>query len=187
MEKAIYYGERAAAINPDNQRILSILEYLRLISGDLQAAIYEANQALEINPKSLFILDAIGWILTLAGEWKQGTFLAEKAITLNPCHRPIAHDALWVNYISQKEYHLAYQEACSRTRHPVLFWDPLIRASTAGLLGRLDEGKRFTEQVMDLKPDFVEEGRKLINHFIKFDDIAETIIEGLDRSGVKIK
>jgi hypothetical protein len=63
----------------------------------------------------------------------------------------------------------------------------LIRASTAGLLGRLDEGKRFTEQVMDLKPDFAEEGRKLIGHFIKFDDIAEKIIEGLDRSGVKIK
>ena len=184
LEKAIYYAEKAAAINPNNQRILTMLAYVRMTSGELQAAIYEANHALEINPNSLVLLDGIGWILTLSGEWDLGPRLAEKAITLNPCHRPIAHDALWVNYIRQEKYDLAYKEACSRARHSTLFWDPLIRASTAGILGKDKEAGAFAKMLLSLRPDFPTEGRKLISNFIKFDEIAERIIAGLIRAGI---
>jgi tetratricopeptide (TPR) repeat protein len=184
LEKAIYYAEKAAAINPNNQRNLTMLAYVRFTSGELQSAIYEANQAFEINPNSLFMLDGLGWLLTLSGEWDLGPRLAEKAITLNPCHRPIAHDALWVNHLRQEEFDLAYKQACSRSRHSTLFWDPLIRASTAGILEKDKEAGEFAKMLLSLRPDFPTEGRKLISHFIKFDDIAERIIAGLIRAGI---
>lgn len=187
LEKAIYYAEKAAAINPNGQRTLTILAYARMISGELQAAVYEAKRALEINPNSLVVLDGIGWLLTLSGEWDLGPRLAEKAIRLNPCHRPIAHDALWVNYIRQEKYDRAYKEACARARHATLFWDPLIRASTAGILGKDKEAGEFAKKLLSLRPDFPREGRKLISNFIKFDDIAERITEGLIRSGIEFE
>jgi TolB-like protein len=187
LEKAIYYAEKAAAINPNNQRNLTMLAYVRFTSGELQSAIYEANQAFEINPNSLFMLDAIGWLLTLSGEWDLGPRLAEKAITLNPCHRAIAHDALWVNHLRQEEFDLAYKQACARARHSTLFWDPLIRASTAGILGKDNEAGEFATKLLSLRPDFPLEGRTLISKFIKFDDIAERIIAGLTRAGLEFE
>jgi hypothetical protein len=71
-------------------------------------------------------------------------------------------------------------------RKPAIFWYPLAKASTLGLLGKIDEGKKFAESLMQLKPDFKERGRVLIGRYIKFDDIAECVIEGLDKVGIAI-
>ena len=55
-----------------------------------------------------------------------------------------------------------------------------------GLLGRIEEGKKFAKDLIQLKPDFQERGRVLIGRYIKFDDIADLVIQGLDKVGVKI-
>ena len=185
LDLAVGYAEKAAVINPNNQRILAILAMIRLSSNDLSSAIHEAHRALALNPNSLFIMDGLAWILTLSGDWENGPSLAEKAIKLNPYHRAIAHDALWVNYLRQQKFELAYEEACARQRS-WLFWDPLIQASTLGLLGREKKGKHYAQQLLQLRPDFPEKGKKLISNYIKFEEISNYISEGLRRSGVGI-
>ena len=67
------------------------------------------------------------------------------------------------------------------------FWAPLSRATTAGLLGRLDEGKAAVAELLTLKPEFRERGRILIGHGIKFEDITSRLEEGLANCGLKIK
>jgi len=184
--KASFYAEKAALLNPNNQRVLTGLAYARMTAGELSSAINEARQALELSPESLFMLDGIAWLLTLCGEWELGPELAQKVIKLNPYHREIAHDALWVNYLRKGEYNLAYVEACSRKRYSTLFWDSLIRASTCGLMGKTEEGEKFVNSLLQLRPDFPANGRKLVNKFIKFQDISEKILTGLRVSGLKI-
>jgi adenylate cyclase len=184
--KATLYAEKAAVINPNNQRVLAGLAYARMTAGELSSAINEASQALSLNPESLFMLDGIGWLLTLCGDWERGPHLAQKAVTLNPCHRAIAHDALWVNYLRQEKYDLAYMEACARKRYSTLFWDSLIRTSTCGLMGKIEEGKNFANTLLLLRPDFPTNGIKLIRNFVKFDDIAERIQTGLQLAGLDI-
>lgn len=185
LDKAVEYAEKAAFINPNNQRILGILAMVRLYSNELAAAINEAHRALELNPNSLFVLDGLAWILTLAGDWENGPCLAEKAIRLNPYLRAIAYDALWVNYLRQQKYELAYEEACNRHR-PWLFWDPLMKASTLGLLNNKAKGQEFAQKLLQLRPDFPQKGRQLIGNFIKFEEIAWRIEEGLRRVGLDI-
>jgi TolB-like protein len=185
LERAVEYAEKAASINPNNQRIRAILAMARLYSNELAAAINEAHRALALNPHSLFVLDGLAWILTLAGDWENGPCLAEKAIRLNPYHRAIAHDALWVDYLRQQQFELAYEEACNRHR-PDLFWDPLIKASTLGLLDKKTEGQEFAQKLLQLRPDFPQKGRQLIGNFIKFEEIASRIEEGLRRVGLEI-
>ena len=67
-----------------------------------------------------------------------------------------------------------------------VFWDPLVKASTLGLLGRPNEGEAFAEILLEIKPDFPEKGRVLIGHYIKFKEISERVIEGLNRLGLKV-
>lgn len=70
---------------------------------------------------------------------------------------------------------------------PAVFWYPLAKASTLGLLGRYEEGEAFVKKLLDLKPDFPEKGRALIGHYIKFKEIVESVIDGLNKVGLNIE
>jgi len=138
-----------------------------------------------LNPNSLFILDGIGYLMTLLGEWERGPALIRKAMALNPYYKPVVHYALWLDCFRRKEYQQAHLET-QRLKRPSVFWDPLAKAVTLGLLGRYKEGKHFVKNLLELKPDFSERGRILIKHYIKFEDIVERVIDGLQKVGLNI-
>jgi adenylate cyclase len=184
--KAIEFAEKGVQLNPDNQRARGILGFVRMLDNEIQGALAETECALALNPKALFILDGIAYLMTLLGEWERGPALIRKAIRLNPYYKPIVHYALWVDYLRQEEYERAHLET-QRLRRPSIFWDPLAKAATLGLLGGYEEGGKFVKSLLKLKPDFPSRGRILIKHYIKFDDIAERVIEGLHKVGLKIE
>jgi len=93
---------------------------------------------------------------------------------------------LWVDRVRQGDYQEAYLETMN-FRTPLLFWDPLMKAATFGLLGRYEEGKRAVEDLLKLKPDFSTRGRILIGRYIKFEDILERTIDGLRKSGLHVE
>jgi adenylate cyclase len=63
-----------------------------------------------------------------------------------------------VNWICQGDCEKAYIETLN-LRTPLLFWDPLIKAATLGLTGRIEEGKKAGEDLLKLKPDFHSRGK----------------------------
>ena len=186
LEKAVEYAEKGVRMNPNNQRNVLILALVRFYSNELSAAIIEAKRALELNPNSLFLLDGLAFIMMLSGEWEHGAALARKAIRRNPYHRSIVHDALWADYLRQGNYDRAYIETMSR-RRPASFWYHLAKASTLGLLGRIEEGKKYIENLLELRPDFPSRGRILIGHYIKFEEIVQCIVDGLEAAGLRIE
>ena len=44
----------------------------------------------------------------------------------------------------------------------------------------------MVEDLLKLKPDFPTRGRVLIKHYIKFEEIVERMIEGLNKVGLSI-
>jgi len=186
LEKAIEFAEKGVRMNPSNQRALAILALIRFYSNELISALEEVDRALELNPNSLFVLDGLAYIMILAGQWQRGTELARKAIRINPCYRPAVHYALWVDCLRQKNYEGAYLETMG-LRRPDVFWYPLAKAATLGLLGRYAEGEKFVNKLLELKPDFLSKGRVLIGHYIKFEQIVERVLEGLRNVGLQIE
>ena len=158
----------------------------RLLNNQLSEGLIEARKALALNPSSLIYLDTIGYGLALLGDWEQGCALIQRAMKLNPYIRAYNYYVLCWNWLRRKEYEKAYIETL-KFRLPSLFWDPLLRAITLGLLGRTKEGNRNVEEVLKLKPDFPARGRLLIRHFIKSDELVELHIEGLKKSGLDLK
>ena len=123
--------------------------------------------------------------IILMGAWERGPSLIDKIIRLNPFYGNYVHFALWVNCLRQKNFAEAYHETLKHNR-PALFWDHLARASTFGLLGNIEGGRKVADQLLNLKPDFTEHGRRLIGHFIKFEDIVERVIKGLKAVGIEV-
>jgi adenylate cyclase len=185
LEKALAFAERGVRLNPHDQRARAVLAFVRMLRNELPAARKELESALALNPNSLIILDGIGYLMTLLGDWERGPTLIRKIIRLNPFYNPVVHYALWVNWIRQAEYEQAYLETLNYNT-PSLFWEPLAKAATLGLLGRSEEGKRAAEELLRLKPDFPTRGRVLIGHYIKFAEVFDCVIEGLRSVGVDL-
>ena len=183
--KALEYAEKGARLNPDQQSSRCILAFARMLTDDIAAARQEIKLAFELNPKSLYMMDGIGYIKTLLGEWELGPSLIQKVMRLNPYYKPVVHYALWVDCLRQHDFQKAYLETTG-LRRPAIFWYPLARASTFGLLNKIDEGRKYARDLLQLKPDFKERGRIMIGRYIKFDNIADLIIEGWDRVGVTV-
>jgi hypothetical protein len=131
-------------------------------------------------------MDMIGHVMAPLGDWDQGTELIRKAIELNPFHRPYVYHVLCADWLRKKEYEKAYLETLN-FRFPAAFWDPLLQSSTLGHLGRTDEGSRYVEALLTIKPDFPERGRALIKHWVKSEELEQCIIHGSRKSGLEIK
>ncbi len=185
LDQALAFALKGLRLTPDDQRTHSVMALIHLLRNDLEAGRMQAERALQLGPETLFILDGIGYILTLMGEWERGPALIEKAIRRNPFYSNYVHYALWLNWIRQGDYDLAYQETMKLNR-PADFWDHLTKAATLGLRGDIEEGRRCAAELLRLKPDFPQRGRRLIRYFIKFDDIFDRVLAGLEAVGVNI-
>ena len=186
LDKSIAYAEKGVHLNPDNQRARVILGFVRMACNEMSAALVETEKALALNPRSLLMLDLIGYSLTLLGQWDRGPAIIRKAMQLNPYYHNHSHHALWLDWIRQEQYEKAHLETLNY-RTPSLFWVPLMKAATYSFLGRYDEGRRESKNLLKLKPDFNNRGRVLIKHYIKFDDIVERLIESLNKVDLTIE
>jgi adenylate cyclase len=54
-------------------------------------------------------------------------------------------------------------------------------------LGKIEEGQTHVGALLALKPDFARRGRILIRHYIKFEDIVERVLEGLNAAGIEVR
>jgi tetratricopeptide (TPR) repeat protein len=185
IEEAAAFAEKGIKLDPANQRIRIIMAFVLLFKNELSAGLDEVDHALLLNPNSLILLENIGYLKTLFGDWEKGPAIINNAIGQNPYYNVIVHYALWVDWVRQEKYDRAYEETLHFKR-PALFWDPLLRAASLGLLGRIDEGIRAGKDLLQCKPDFTTRGRVLIKHYIKFDEIIERVILGLGRVGIDV-
>jgi adenylate cyclase len=186
LEKAAEFAQKGVSLEPANRRVRMILAHVRLMENRLQEARCEAETAYNLCPNSLMVLDTIGWVMALAGDWARGVDWIKKAIKLNPYYRPWVRHALWLNWFRLGNYEMAYRE----THHfmmPKLFWEPLMKAAACGHLGRIEEGQACGRALLALKPDFAQRGRILIGRYVKFEDIVERVIEGLNAVGTEVR
>ncbi len=185
IEKAAAFAERGVKLDPANQRIRIIMAFILLFKNELYAGLAEVDRALQLNPNSLIVKENIGYLLTLFGDWQRGPALIRDAIDQNPYYNITVHYALWVDWVRQEKYEHAYRET-RRFNKPLLFWDPLLKAATLGLLGKVEEGLQAGKDLLKCKPDFAKRGRVLIAHYIKFDDIVARVIHGLKDVGIDV-
>jgi adenylate cyclase len=185
LEKAAEFAQKGVRIDPTNRRARMILAYVRLMQNRLAEARSEARAAYDLCPNSRLVLDVIGWVTALAGQWDQGTAWIQKAIESNPYYRPRVRQALFLNWFRTGNFEKAYHETF-QFRMPEFYWDQLLTAAVCGQLGKFKEGQSSVQALLRLKPDFTQHGRMLIGRYVKFEDIAERIIEGLAAVGLKI-
>jgi tetratricopeptide (TPR) repeat protein len=185
MDEALRLAHMGIQLEPNNQLSRLALARGHFLTNQMDQALSNIEEALALQPESLLFMDAIGYLLVLIGEWHRGEQLVQKAIHLNPYYRLYARYVLWLNAFRQQDYKRALEET-EWIAEIGDFWGPLARAATLGQMARPGKGQEEVQRLLLLKPDFVERGRLLIGHAVKFPEIAERLIEGLSLAGLDI-
>jgi tetratricopeptide (TPR) repeat protein len=186
LEKAVAFAQKGISLDPTNRRARMILAYVRLMENKLPEARHEAETAYNLCPNSLMVLDVIGYVMAVSGGWERGIEWIKKAIKLNPYYRPWVRQAVCFSWFRVGNYEKAYRETL-QFMMPDLFWDPLLKASACGHLGRIEEGQACVRALLALKPDFARRGRILIERYVKFEDIVDRLIEGLNAVSIAVR
>lgn len=184
-KQARFAAEKGVSLDPHNQRSLLVLAFILFLVDDLESARHYLQRILETFPGSILYLDLLGYLLTLSGQWEQGVELCHRAIRINPYYSPIVHYALWLNAIRQQNYRQAYIEANCIIR-PSIFWYHLVFAITLEKQGKHHEGKQYIDEMLGLFPDFTNNGRKLIEYYIKSEKLRVAVLQGLERYGLTL-
>jgi adenylate cyclase len=69
---------------------------------------------------------------------------------------------------------------------PQLFWDPLLRAAALGQLAGTPEAGAAGTELLRLKPDFPGNSPWLMSCYVKFDDLAKALRDGLRNAGLTL-
>ena len=186
LDKAAAYARKGVSLDPNSRRARATLAYVRLLEDRRREALSEIEAAFGLHSQSSIYLDVLGWLMCLAGDWARGADCLGKAFATNPYSRPWARHGPFLNCFRTGNYEAAYRESL-RFMMPDQFWEPLLKASVCGLLGRIEEGQMSVKALLALKPDFPQRGRTLIGRYIKFDNIVQRIIAGLAAVGVTVR
>jgi hypothetical protein len=108
-----------------------------------------------------------------------------RALTRNPHVIPVGHHALWLAHLRRGEIEEAHQAAL-QYRDPTFFVRAMMRACCLGHLGRHEEAKREVAELLATKPDFPSRGRTLIGRHVKFPDLLESVVGGLEKAGLSM-
>ena len=185
IEETIAYAEKGVRLNTANQRAWCVLSYANTIAGELQSGREAVLTSLAQNPDSLFFRDVVGYLLTLQGDWERGPAIAQEAVRINPFVRPFVFCALWLDAFRQEAFDDAYVWA-QRFMNPINFWSPLMTAVSLARLGEQKKAENAVGHLLQLRPDFSENGHRLIRHYVKFEDLACRIEDALKLAGMDL-
>jgi len=186
LEQGLAYAKKGVYYDPENQMTRTYLGYAYLINNQLEDSIQQTNYAKSLNSNSAYYIGALGWVSALAGEWEQGMADIELSYQLNPDYPKWYHLATTLYYLKDQKFEKALEEAI-KFDLPELLWDPLLKAVTYAHLGKLGEAKKSLSSLLELIPDFQKKPSFYLGMYIKFEDIFQLVIEGLEKAGLSIK
>jgi adenylate cyclase len=185
LDRALSAAQRAADTAPDSALAHRSLLLVHAFRGEVEDAIAAGERALALSPNNAEILAEFGMRLALMGQWERGIAFIDEAIARNPYHPGWYHTAPALNYYRQGRYAEALEEA-RKIDAPGWVHNYTILAMIYGQLGRKEEARAATRQLLELDPDFEANAwyeLQLRNLPVQ---MAEHMADGLRKAGLHI-
>ena len=184
-EKFSYHAEKAFALNPNHQMVISTIagkcfhcdERERFFTLFDQYGTWTANSPLRLGSWAM-------WTCYF-GEWELGMKLMSRVLKNNIDVPGWIHCVPCMYQYRQGNYEEALVEA-NKIHVRGLFWGPAYRTAVLGQLGRHTRAKREYEALLECRPDFPERGRTIMGRFFKEPGLLDHFIEGFEKIGIEI-
>jgi len=190
MTEGIRVARLAAEYGQDDPEALWMAGVtMSVIAGDPKDGLALIDRSLALNPNSANALMASGLVRAFTGDSDAAMAPLERSRQLSPLD-PIAYGTslgfAWVHFVAGR-----YQEAaawCDKTQHEApTHYPPAVRMNAAccGLLGRLEEGRKWVEQLLAANPDTtLSSVKSWYQLMIKKPDVLNALLDGLRKAGL---
>ena len=177
--------EKAHALDPNHQIVKSHLGTKCFLFDERERffKLYEGGQEWLAN--SPFRLGAYAMWTCYFGEWELGKQMLAEVIDHNLTVPGWLYGVMSHYHYRRSDYHKALEFAYS-CQIPGLFWPHVYRLTALAQLGREDEANKEYQDLLSVRPDFVDRGRHLMCMTIKDSDLIDRILEGFEKIGVTI-
>ncbi|MBB6462717.1 hypothetical protein [Flammeovirga kamogawensis] len=178
--------EKAYTLNPKSQIVQVMIAYKTFIFDEKDRFFHIVNNSIKTAANTPLRLGIFANFLCLYGEWDKGIELLDR-IYLNNIDFPVwLHGVKCLSHYRKLDYEKALVEANSY-HVPLVIWGPLLRAACYAQLGRTEEAQKHLQELLKLRPDFVQNSNLLIRRFIKEESLAKHLVEGLEKAGFTIE
>lgn len=176
---------RAIDLDPSDPTGYMMHSNLLFSEGDLAGFKQEGETALRLNPNNANSLAHYGVRLAFIGDWDRGRSLVDKALALNPVHPHWYRLADVVYRYNRGDYQQALAEL-NKMDMPNFFWTHLFRAAILGQLDRLEKAAVAAHNLLELRPEFLQEASSLIDAWQFPFPLRKSIVEGLGKAGLEL-
>ena len=175
---------KAVSLDPN----LQIAQYNLVVQhgfrGRAKQCVEAARKVVAMNPNHARILAGCAVQVASVGAYELGLELIERARRLNP---QFPSWYFFVDYLvdfHNAEYEQAWVNAQLIHVEGTL-WHPLLRAAVLGKLGRIDEAKPHTDELLQIKPNFPQKPREYLTRLFVIDEHIDMIWDGLLKAGIQ--
>jgi TolB-like protein len=185
LDIGLRYARRAVTLEPGSQLCRLILAYACFLGDDSECFEQEIETALALNPNSPYAVGTVGYYHAMRGEFDRGLPLVNRAIAMNPCHPGWFHAGYLASALGRHDYESALRVL--EQHNPVYgFFLPVAYGATLAKLGRVEEAKRYAEELQRQRPQFVSRAHELLRRTLKVEPIIDDLIDGLRMAGMSI-
>jgi TolB-like protein/class 3 adenylate cyclase len=189
LAEGIRLAKLAASLGKEDSETLWMAGHtLALLSGDLEGAIALIDRALALNPNSANAWRVSGSARAYLGDTELAITHLERSARLSPLDAFALLGSL--GFVFAHLIAGRYEEAsvwCDKALHQQPDYPPALRmkASTCGLLGRLDEGRVWVQRLLTVIPGTTVSSMRLYyGVFMKKPGCLEAFLDGLRKAGL---
>lgn len=176
--------KKALALDPTLQVAQYNLVVINAFLGDAENCTRAASKVVAMNPNHARILAGSAIATSSVGAYDLALELIERAKKLNPQYPGFYLFVEFLVNMVNGDFEQAWEDA-QLIRTPGLFCQPVIRATSLGMLGRTEEARPHLEELLQIKPDFLQRPREYIRLLFVTDEHVEMVWEGLLRAGIE--
>jgi adenylate cyclase len=188
IKRSVEIAEKVATINDTLPELYLLWSNIYLFQGDSEKAINAGKKAIALGPNNALSHVLLAYAMNYAGRFEEAIELGKKAIRLSPYSSP------WYLMILNDAYRMAghYEEALAggklylnrcRKGECNPFMAHMSLARTFINLGRMDQARAHTTEMLKIEPGFsLEQARKIIS--FKDPALTERAINALRLAGL---
>jgi len=177
--------KKAISYDGTCQHAYQVYAWSNLLNHDHIEIYRTIEKCLAVNPNNPMYIGEMGFGYICAGDYEKGMALMSESVHLNPFYPWNLNFGFCFYFMQAKDYEEALLWAEKVNRKEFL-WDPMIRASLLGWLGKKEEAADAIKELLLLAPDFSQKASDLVNAYLLDKNLTKNILDGLLLAGLKI-
>ncbi len=175
------YAQKAIHLQANSHEAHFVLGQILFCLNERQQCLSEFNLARDIYQYNAVVEYGIGFHFCLLGEWEKGLEIANEVMSRSLTYPNWFNLTPFLYAYLQEDYEEALSFAL-KIDTPQILHAPMSRCVSYIQLGKKEQAKQELKELLIRYPDFMDNGKQVLNRFFGSEEIADKLWEGIEKA-----